>query len=181
MSKYDILFLTMAVIGLVFPTILYPIIVKKKFNNDKYPTSYSGTYSIFYKISQNTKRHFEHIFTCWTNQHCLLLTPALCYYSKDVYNSLIGVVALGSLMYVGAFPSGIKKEVTRIHCVFAELCAAFAMLWLIRQGFFVPTAIFALVCFIWAKVWQKKYETIIMEFMAFTAAYIGVIMCALKF
>lgn len=173
------IFLGLAIFGLLFPTILYPIVVKNKVNDHKWPTSYSNTYSIWYRFSKATARHFEHVFTAWTAIESALLLPALTYYSDTYLQICIGAFGLISLAFVGLFPSSIKSEITKLHCIFAKICAVFAMLWLFLKGIYIPTLILLIGGFIWSRGWQKKYETMIMEFVAFLSAYLGVIICAL--
>lgn len=174
----DYVFLGLALIGLLFPTILYPIVVRNKVNNKHFPTSYSGTYSIWYNVSKATGRHFEHIFTAWTGIESVLLLPALVYYSDTYLEICMAVFGLVSLVFVGLFPSSIKSEITKWHCIFAKICAIDAMLWLFLKGIYIPTLIYLIGGYIWSKGWQKKYETMIMEFMAFVSAYTGVIICS---
>ena len=174
------IFLTIAIFGLVLPTNIYLLWIKKLFGC--YPTSYSGTYGMFWKYShsKNPVKHFTHIFTAWTGMHAALLLPALVYYSDTVLEICMASIALTALVFVGLFPTSIKKEVTTIHCIMAKLCAADAIIWLFLKGIYAPTLIYLIGGYIWSKGWQKKYETTIMEYMAFVSAYTGVIVCALK-
>ena len=112
--------------------------------------------------------------------HAALLLPALVYYSDTTLEIIMASAALLALIFVGLFPTSVSKDVTKVHCIMAKLCAADAIIWLFLKGIYVPTLIFCIGGLIWSKGWQKKYETTIMEYMAFTSAYIGVIICAIE-
>lgn len=175
----DYIFLVIAICGLLFPTILYPIVIRNKINNHKFPTSYSGTYKILYNFSKKTKLHLEHIFTAWTGIQSVLLVPALVYYSNNYFQICVGMFSLISLVFVGLFPTSVSKEITTLHCIFVKFCALLAVVWLLSMGIYYTTLFLLVGGFIWAKIWQEKYETMIMEFMSFASAYIGVIICCI--
>lgn len=80
----------------------------------------------------------------------------------------------------GHFPTSVSKDVTKVHCIMAKICALDAIVWLFLKGIYAPTLILCIGGYIWSKGWQKKYETTIMEYMAFTSAYTGVVICAIK-
>lgn len=167
-------FLVLAILGISFPTVAYLLWVKNTVNSGKYPTSYSGTYGIWY-----SHEHRQHIFTAWTAFQTALLLPALVHYSSNFTESMLGILALVSLCFVGLFPTSVSKEVTKLHCFFAKVCAVDAVLWLFLKEFYITTLILLIGGFVWSRLFQRKYETLIMEFMAFLSAYIGIIMCAI--
>lgn len=176
----DYIFLATAIFGLTLPTNLYLIWIKSLFGS--YPTSYSGTYGMLWDLAHKCKpvKHITHIFTAWTGMHAALLLPALVYYSDTTLEIIMASAALLALIFVGLFPTSVSKDVTKVHCFMAKICAADAIIWLFLKGIYAPTLILCIGGYIWSKGWQKKYETTIMEYMAFTSAYIGVIICALK-
>lgn len=174
----DYIFLATAILGLAFPTNAYLIWIKHLFKC--WPTSYSGTYGMLYEFSKAFQVHFEHIFTSWTGLHAALLLPALVHYSDTTLEICMASIALTALVFVGLFPTSVSKEVTKIHCFMAKLCALDAIVWLFLKGIYAPTLVLCIGGYIWSKGWQKKYETTIMEYMAFTSAYVGVGICALK-
>lgn len=92
---------------------------------------------------------------------------------------MLGILALVSLCFVGLFPTSVSKEVTKLHCFFAKVCAVDAVLWLFLKEFYITALILLIGGFVWSRLFQRKYETLIMEFMAFLSAYIGIIMCAI--
>ena len=174
------IFLATAIFGLLIPTNIYLVWIKELFG--RYPTSYSGTYGMLWDLSHACKpiRHLTHIFTAWTGMHSALLLPALVYYSDTTLEIIMSSVALLALVFVGLFPTSVSKDVTTVHCICAKLCALDAIVWLFLKGIYAPTLVLCIGGYIWSKGWQKKYETTIMEYMAFTSAYVGVIVCALK-
>lgn len=176
----DYIFLATSIFGLTFPTNLYLIWIKSLFGY--YPTSYSGTYGMLWELAHksNPIKHITHIFTAWTGMHSALLLPALVYYSDTTLEIIMASVALLALVFVGLFPTSVNKDVTKVHCIAAKLCALDAIVWLFLKGIYAPTLVLCIGGYIWSKGWQKKYETTIMEYMAFTSAYIGVGICALK-
>lgn len=176
----DYIFLATAIFGLTFPTNLYLIWIKSLFGS--YPTSYSGTYGMLWDLAHKCKpvKHITHIFTAWTGMHAALLLPALVYYSDTTLEIIMASAALLALIFVGLFPTSVSKDVTKVHCFMAKICAADAIVWLFLKGIYAPTLVFCIGGLIWSKGWQKKYETTIMEYMAFTSAYTGVIICAIK-
>ena len=176
----DYIFLATAIFGLTLPTNLYLIWIKSLFGS--YPTSYSGTYGMLWDLAHKCKpvKHITHIFTAWTGMHAALLLPALVYYSDTTLEIIMASAALLALIFVGLFPTSVSKDVTKVHCFMAKICAADAIIWLFLKGIYVPTLIFCIGGLIWSKGWQKKYETTIMEYMAFTSAYVGIAICALK-
>lgn len=167
------IFLILAILGIALPTVAYPIWIKNVYNNDKYPSSYSGTYGILY-----SHEHRQHIFTAWTAIQTALLLPPLVYYSDTNLEMILGIVALVCLCFVGLFPTSVNKEVTKLHCFFAKVCALDAVVWLFLKEFYVTTLILLVGGFVWSRLFQRKYETFIMELMAFLSIYIGVILCA---
>lgn len=174
MEIIDLVFLILAVLGIIIPTVAYLLWVKNTVNKNKYPTSYSGTYGIWYSYEYR-----QHIFTAWTAFQTVLLLPALVHYSTNIYEILMGVFALTSLCFVGLFPTSVSKEVTKLHCIFAKVCAIDAIVWLFLKGHYTTTLCLLICGFIWSRLFQRKYETLIMEFMAFLSAYIGIILCSI--
>lgn len=176
----DYLFIFTSILGLIFPTNSYLIWIKMKFGF--YPTSYSSTYGMLWDLSEESepKKHITHIFTSWANEHAVYLLPALTWYSDNLIQILMAGIALTALMFVGRCPTSVNKEVTKIHCFMAKLCALDAIIWLFLKGIYAPTLVLCIGGYIWSKGWQKKYECTIMEYMAFTSAYVGVIVCALR-
>ena len=174
------IFLATALFGLSLPTNIYLFWIKKIFGC--FPTSYSGTYGMLWDYSHKKKpfRHLTHIFTAWTGMHAALLLPALVYYSDTTLQISMASIALLALVFVGLFPTSVSKDVTKVHCFCAKLCALDAIVWLFLKGIYIPTLIFCVGGYIWSKGWQKKYETTIMEYMAFVSAYTGVIICAVN-
>lgn len=171
--------IVLALINIVFPTNLYLLLVRNKINNKKFPTSYSGTYSIWYNVAKYTGRHLEHIFTSWTNIECVTLA-GLIYFSDNLIQLVMSSVALCALAIVGMFPTSVSKDVTKVHCIAAKICALDAVVWLFLKGIYIPTLVLLVGGLIWSRGWQKKYETLIMEYMAFMSADIGVIICGLR-
>jgi hypothetical protein len=171
--------ITLALLNMIFPTNLYLLLVRNKINNKKFPTSYSGTYSIWYNVAKATKRHLEHIFTSWTNLECVSLA-GLIWYSDNIWELGMSSIALIALAIVGMFPTSVSKDVTKVHCIAAKICALDAIVWLFLKGIYIPTLILLIGGLIWSRCFQKKYETLIMEYMAFMSADIGVIICGLK-
>lgn len=176
----DYIFLATSIFGLTFPTNLYLIWIKSLFGH--FPTSYSGTYGMLWELAHKSKpvKHITHIFTAWTGMHSALLLPALVYYSDTTLEIIMASVALLALVFVGLFPTSVSKDVTKVHCFCAKLCALDAIVWLFLKGIYAPTLVLCIGGYIWSKVKQKKYETTIMEYMAFTSAYVGIAICALK-
>lgn len=176
----DYIFLATAIFGLTFPTNLYLIWIKSLF--EYFPTSYSGTYGMLWALANknNPVKHITHIFTAWAGMHAALLLPALVYYSDTTLEIIMASVALLALVFVGLFPTSVSKDVTKVHCIMAKICALDAIFWLFLKGIYAPTLVLCIGGYIWSKGWQKKYETTIMEYMAFTSAYTGVIICAIK-
>jgi len=175
----DYIFLFAAIYGEIFPTNLYLIWIKNLFGH--FPTSYSGTYGMLWNLAHESKpfKHITHLFSSWTNEHTVCMLP-LIYYSDTTLEIIMASAALFALMIVGRCPTSVNKDVTTIHCIAAKLCALDAILWLFLKGIYAPTLVLCIGGYIWSKVKQKKYETTIMEYMAFTSAYVGIAICALK-
>lgn len=155
-------------IGIIFPTILYPFWVKNK--TKQMPTSYSQSYSLLEKMF-----NMGYIFTGWVGSHLLLLLPGLLYCAKDKIQFALPFVALAALLVVGIKPSGIKSSITKIHCLAAQICAILSTINVGLHGYWETALIVLGVLFIWSKLFQRKYETLIMEFGAFLIAYLTVI------
>ena len=170
------IFLTLAILNMVFPTNLYLIYFRKFFKF--FPASYSSTYGALWEAAMKLKRHITHIFTSWTGIECVTLA-GLIYYSDTTLQVALSSICLLALAIVGLFPTSVSKEVTKVHCIAAKICALCAIVWLFTKGFYISTLILCLGGLIWSRGWQKKYETLIMEYMAFMSADIGVILCAL--
>lgn len=161
------------VLGLILPTISYPLWT---YNVCGYfPTSYSETFRMWKK-----KIGFGFRFQCWDLFEILFILPGLYILSNTWYEYLLG---FGSMFYLGLvalYPSGIDSDTTKLHCIFAKLCALSAILWLLFKEFYILVALLVIIGLIWSYL-KKKYETFIMEFMAFIGVHIGITICCLDF
>lgn len=169
----EIIYFIMAITHIIFPTISYILWVKNVFG--KYPDSYSGTYRMW-----EERFNKGYIFTSWTGIASVLLIPSLAHFSLNIYELVVAMICPIMLVLVGLYPTSIDRYTTKLHCIFAKLCAGFAILWLFMKGIYIPTLILCIGGFIWSRLWQRKYETLIMELMAFLSANIGIIICYLR-
>ena len=173
------IFLALAVFSMVVPTNLYLIYFRKFFK--RFPPSYSSTYGILWTYATNCKpmKHLTHIFTAWTGLEVATLS-GLVYYSDTTLQVAMSTLCLLALIFVGVCPTSVNKDVTKVHCAMAKICALNAIVWLFLKGIYVPTLVLCIGGLIWSRGWQRKYETLIMEYMAFMSAGVGVVICALK-
>lgn len=166
----DLFYTICAGIGILFLSILYPIWTKNVANNGKWPTSYSNTYSIWEKFCNAGYR-----FTSWVCGNVIFMLPGLLYIAKTKIQFALPFIALFALFVVGANPSGIDKETTRKHCIAAQICAILSTINVGLHGYWLTALIILGVLFVWSRLWQRKYETLIMEFGAFLIAYLTII------
>ena len=166
----DLFYAICAGIGIVFLSILYPIWTKNVANNGKWPTSYSNSYSIWERYCNAGYR-----FTSWVGGNIFFMLPGLLNCANTKVQFILPFVALFALFVVGANPSGIDKETTRKHCIAAQICAILSTINVGLHGYWAIALIVLGVLFIWSKLWQRKYETLIMEFGAFLIAYLTII------
>lgn len=168
----EIMYLIIAMIGIVLPTISYLFWVKNVFG--RYPTSYSGTYRMW-----EEKYNKGFIFTAWTGIESIFLIFTLSHYSDTIFQLVIAIICPLMLALVGLYPTSIDKDTTKLHCIFAKLCATSAIVWLLCKEFYAVVGILVAIGLIWS-YFKKDYETLIMEMMAFLGAYIGIIISYLN-
>lgn len=171
MTAYQIL----AICGLLIQTFGYLIAFRMIYGF--WPTSYSNTAK--HLESTPTKKGIilekGYIFTFWTALGILFLLPGLLKTSQDLLTGSCAYMSMFYLGLVGAYPSNIDKITTKWHCRFAKLCAILAVVWLLLQHIYTPTLIIFGVMFAWSRLFQRKYETLIMEMAAFISAYTGIL------
>lgn len=167
----NLFLIILSVLGIILPTIAYPIWTSNICGY--FPTSYSGTYKMWEK-----KLNAGFRFQCWALFEILFMAFGLFAFSEKWYEYLLGFGAMFYLGLVALYPSGINKEITKLHCIFAKLCAISAIVWLLLKEFYAVVGILVIIGLIWSYI-KKDYETLIMEFMAFLGTYIGIILCCL--
>jgi hypothetical protein len=168
----DLFYKICAGIGIVVFSILYPWWTKKKANNNKWPKSYSHTYKIWENHSNR-----GYLFTGWVGGNIIFMLPGLLYSATTEIQFILPFVALTALWVVGIKPSGIDSDTTRIHCIAAQICAILSTVNVGLHGYWEMALITLGLLFIWSKLFQQKYETLIMEFGAFLIAYFTIILC----
>lgn len=182
MTQYYI-FLALAIMGAVVPTNLYLIYFKKIFKF--FPLSYSSSYGAMwavmkeYLLKKKEEKHITHIFTFWTGLQVISMIPFIML-SDTTLELILSIGSSLALIIVGGFPTSVNKDITKVHCIAAKLCAAGAIVWLFLKGIYITTLVLCIGGLIWSRGWQKKYETLIMEYMAFMSVDVGVIICSLK-
>lgn len=163
-------------IGTLFLSILYPIWTKNVANGKKWPTSYSNTYEIWEKFC-----NAGYLFTGWVCGNVIFMLPGLLYFAKTPIQFTLPFIALFALFIVGVHPSGISKDITKIHCRAAQICAILSTVNVGLHGYWKTALIILGVLYIWSKLWHQKYETLIMEFGAFLIAYLTIVFCYFGF
>lgn len=164
-----------AVAGIIFDTV-YPYWTKKKANNDKWPTSYSNTYGIWERFC-----NAGYIFTGWVGTNIILMLPGLLWTAKTDVQFILPFIALFALLIVGVRPSGISKDITKVHCIAAQICAILSTINVGLHGYWKTALVVLGVLYVWSKLFQQKYETLIMEYGAFVIAYLTIIFCYFGF
>ena len=165
-----------AAFGLVVFSILYPIFTKNKANKGKWPESYSNTYKIWENYNNS-----GYLFTSWVCGNIFCLLPGLLYVATNKIQFALPFIALAALGVVGARPSSISKDITKVHCLAAQICAITSTVNVALHGYWKTALIVLGILFIWSRLFQKKYETLIMEFGAFLIAYLTIIFCYFGF
>lgn len=142
-----------------------------------WPTSYSDTFRHWENTPTKSGKDLDagYRFTAWVAIAILFMLPGLLALSTTKLQARCAYLALFYLGLVGVYPSGIDKLTTKWHCRFAKACAALAIIWLLLQRIYVATGIILVVSFIWSRLWQRKYETLIMEMAAFISVYVGIL------
>lgn len=158
----------LALLGIIFPTTSYVFWFKNICGY--YPHSYSDTFKGWIK-----KFGVGFRFQCWIVFANLFMAFGLYEYSVKWYEYLLSFGAMFYLGLVALYPSGINKEITKYHCIFAKLCATSAVIWLLCKELYILTGSLILIGLTWSH-FKKEYETLIMEAMAFLGVYIGIIL-----
>lgn len=159
-----------ALIDIILPTGYYPFWVRKQNPLHKFPTSYSQSYSLLEKV-----KNAGYIFTGWVGSHVLLMLPGLLYSAQNKIQFALPFIALTALLFVGCYPSGISKDKTKIHCLAAQICAITSTINVGLHGYWKTAIIIYGLLFLWSRIKQRKYETLIMEFGAFLIADLTII------
>lgn len=167
-SIYSIL----AICGIVY-CFGYLIAFKKSYGF--WPSSFSASFKTQELDKDENGIGKGYRFTKWIAFMIIFMLPGLLHNSNTALEWVLGYGSLFYLAIVGAKPSGINEKTTKIHCWAAKLCALSAVVWVALQHCYLLLAIFLIGGFVWSRLWQRKYETLIMELMAFLATYGAII------
>lgn len=143
-----------------------------------FPTSYSGSYVHWEETPTKKGKILNagYLFTSWTTFNIYFMMSGILAFSKRWYRYVLGLGAMFYLGVVGARPSGIKKQITKIHCISAKLCALSAVIWVLTFKFYILTFSMMGIGFLFAHFFKKgKYEVLIMEMLAFLLADIAIL------
>lgn len=144
-----------------------------------FPTSYSNSYSHWEETPTKNGKILNagYLFTGWTAFSDFFMLPGLLALSDTWYQILLGVGALFYLLIVGIRPSGIKKQITKIHCIAAKLCAVSAVVWVLTHQLYALTLGMLAIGYLIGHFYKKGYyETLIMEAVAFLLTDIAIIL-----
>lgn len=144
-----------------------------------FPTSYSDSYRHWENTPTKKGKKLDagYMFTGWTAFNNFFMLPGLLVLSDKWYQLLLGLGALFYLLIVGIRPSGIKKQITKIHVIAAKLCAVSAVVWVLTHHLYWLTLGMLVVGYAFGHFYKKgKYETLIMEAVAFLLTDIAILM-----
>lgn len=144
-----------------------------------FPTSYSGSYKHLEETPTKKGKVLNagYLFTGWTAFNVFFMLPGLLEESHHWYEYALGLGALFYLLIVGIRPSGIKKQITKIHVIAAKLCAVSAVVWVLTHHLYWLTLGMLAVGYAFGHFYKKgKYETLIMEAVAFLLTDIAIIL-----
>lgn len=164
--------LVLACCGIAFLT--WYALYAKKMNKGKWTTSYSATYSLWYK----TLKDKYALWGTYCTVTCMTYIWGAFILSTGFWQSWLAILAMAGLFIMGCFPSGCSKLQTNIHCIAVQVSIWSTLAWVALHGFnywwvflsaFIPPFI------PWAVnkyITKKIPDGLLVEWSAFVATFL---------